>query len=378
MLLKPLKAIARIIFSFKYHYIIKPILFRLNPEIVHEKAIRLGHKLGKRSLGRKLLKVFSYRNAKLSQNLLGCHFVNPVGLSAGFDKNAEIIPTLAPLGFGFAQIGSITNHPYGGNKSPRAQRIPEKKALLINYGLKNIGADRILERIRRNHSPIPLGISIAKTNSPKTVQLQDGVEDYKNCLRKVIRSEQGSFYTINISCPNTFGGEPFSDAGKFTALLDNLKQLNPKKPILIKMPINLAWDDFKKLLDIAIKHGVAGVVIGNLNKDYSSIGLDKSQWLGGISGKPTENLSNYLIGKTYQEYGRELVIVGVGGIFSAKDAYEKIKQGASLVQLITGMVYRGPQLIGQINAGLVHLLKKDGYSHISQAIGANYRRDTLS
>lgn len=183
----------------------------------------------------------------------------------------------------------------------------------------------------------------------------------------------GDMYTINISCPNTFGGEPFTTVKKLDKLLKKLVTVGHKKPMLVKMPINLALSEFEDLLKVIVKHKFSGVVIGNLTKEREKHLIKDpipKGVKGGISGRPTWKLSNELISKTYHKYGNKLKIVGVGGVFTAEDAYEKIRRGASLVQMITGMIYGGPQIVGKINRGLVELLERDGYGSVGEAVGS--------
>ena len=399
-----------------YKKVVKPLLFTMDPESVHDAFVSIGRNLGSSTLARTGTRMmFRFDHPSLMQRICGLDFKNPVGLSAGFDKNADLTDIMDDVGFGFMQVGTVTTRPYEGNPKPRAVRLPNSQALVVNYGLKNIGVDRIIEKMHATstchsgaegdriqsecvdsiartslqndataariniHTQVekfPVGISIGKTNSPDTIEVDRGVSDYTDCLKKIIDASIGDFYTINISCPNTFGGEPFIVVDRLEKLLRSLYTLRIDKPVFLKMPIHLCWDEFKPLCDMAVSFGVDGLIIGNLRKDRSypnikdAISVDQK---GGISGKPTWDLSNDLISKTYKHYGDRLVVIGVGGIFSAEDAYEKIKRGASLVQLITGMIYEGPQLIGAINKDLVRLLKQEGYSNISDAVGAYYK-----
>lgn len=349
-----------------YTHLLRPILFQIDPERVHDRTLGLGHKFGQSKTARNVIRTcLSYQHPILTQTIAGIEFKNPVGLSEGFDKDGYLAEFLPAIGFGFTQVGTVTLKPYEGNPRPRLTRLPKSKAILVNYGLKNEGVEAIMNRLKKLTShPIPLGISIGKTNSNDTTTTETGIKDYKECLKKVIESRVGDLYTINISCPNTFGGEPFTTAERLDLLLTSLQALNIQKPLFIKMPINLPWPEFQGLLDICLNHKVTGVIIGNLNKDHT-------YGRGGLSGLPTKDLSNELISKTHDYCGQKLVIIGVGGIFSADDAYEKIKRGASLVQLITGLIYEGPQIVGEINRGLVKLLQRDGYDSISQAIGSD-------
>ncbi len=361
-----------------YRKLAKPVFFKFDPEFVHDRIIIIGSLLGKFRLTRFITsKLFNYKNLSLEQNIKGVKFLNPVGLSAGFDKNAKLINILPEVGFGFMEIGSVTLESYEGNPKPRLFRLPKSKGLVVYYGLMNDGVKKIIDRIKayRNSKSI-LGISVAKTNCERTSTIEGGVQDYYDCLKYLIKEDIGDYYTINISCPNTFGGEPFTSEDRLEKLLSKLSTLSIKKPVFIKMPINLTLDDFDKLLTIIVKYKADGVIIGNLTKVHDpNLIKDKipENIKGGISGKPTEKLSNDLIAYTFKKYGKNLIIIGVGGIFSAEDAYTKIKLGASLVQLITGMIFEGPQLIGEINNGIVRLLKQDGYGSINEVVGSAKR-----
>ncbi len=358
-----------------YRQIAKPLFFLIPPEDIHDFFLMVGHLLGKCVCAKKFLSIlFSYQDKKLEQTILGIHFRNPVGLSEGYDKDAKLLEILPSVGFGFTQVGTVTLHPYEGNPKPRLVRLPLSKAILVNYGLKNIGIEKIIKRILSyKNINIPYSISIGKTNSCETTGMEDGIKDYVECYRRAADASIGDFYTINISCPNTFGGEPFATPEKLERLLPEMMKVQDKKPVFLKMPINLAWSEFKLLLDVAVKYKISGVIIGNLNKDHKDPSVIEGEMAddakGGISGKPTWDLSNSLISQTYKTYGKSLVIIGVGGIFTASDAYEKIRRGASLIQLIAGLIYGGPQTVAQINEGLAKMMEKDGYKNIEEAVG---------
>jgi dihydroorotate dehydrogenase len=358
-----------------YKQILKPVFFTQDPELVHDKMIQLGNLLGKYSFSRNLTRlIFRYDNPILSQEICGLKFPNPVGLSAGFDKNAKLLNILPCVGFGLAEIGSVTHNAYQGNPKPRLFRLPKSKGLVVYYGLMNDGVKALAPKFT-NHilADTIIGMSIAKTNCVATSTEEGGIQDYFECLKYATENNLADYYTINISCPNTFGGEPFTSKEKLEKLLSKLSEVEKVKPIFVKMPINLNMQDFDDLLNCCIKYKIDGVVIGNLTKvrDTDLIKDEIPENVkGGISGMPTQKLSNDLISYTYKKYGDKLIIIGVGGIFSAEDAYEKIKLGASLLQLITGMIYEGPGLIGEINEQLVRLLQKDGYTNLSEAIGA--------
>lgn len=368
--------------KFAYKNVLKPVLFQRDPERVHDGFIKLGHLLGKSGLARGLVsKLLRYENSALRQEISGIEFPNPVGLSAGFDKDGKLMDILPVVGFGFEQVGTVTYNAYEGNPKPRLTRLKNSEGIVVYYGLKNDGAEVITQRINaRKESQMPIGVSIGKTNADYTKEDEAGIKDYVDCLRVVQDTDAGDFFTINVSCPNTFGGEPFTSPAKLERLLTAIAKFDPKKPVFIKMPTDSPWPEFKQLLDIIVKFEfVDGVIISNLIKSRKEADIhpedqdlaDKTT--GGISGKPMRRHSTKLISQAYKEYGDKLTIIGVGGIFSAEDAYEKIKAGASLVQLIAGMVFEGPQLIGEINRGLVKMLQTDGFAHISEAIGADHK-----
>jgi len=360
-----------------YQKLLRPGLFRLDPELVHDHFLALGRALGEYRITRELTRnLFSYQSDRLTQQINGLDFPNPVGLSAGFDKDANLIKILPAVGFGFMQVGSVTLHPYEGNPKPRLYRLPKSQGLVVYYGLKNIGVEAIVQKVKDDFSAeVPVSISVAKTNSSTTADIQAGIDDYLSSLRYLNDHGVGDIYTVNISCPNPYGGEPYTTPERLELLLNAVDRLVLERPVWLKLPVDQEWSEFAELLAVADRHRIAGVVIGNLTKDRTSPAIKDpipARIKGGISGRPTWERSNSLIGRTYEKYGDRFVIVGVGGIFSAEDAYQKIKLGASLVQLITGMVYQGPQVIGEINRGLERLLKEDGYDNIRQAVGAHF------
>lgn len=357
----------------------------MDPEKVHDRAINLGEILGKFRISKKLFHwLFAYENRALEQEISGIKFKNPVGLAAGFDKDAHLTQILGDLGFGFSEIGSITGEPCEGNPQPRLWRLPKSKSIIVYYGLKNDGAEVISKRLSGMKFSLPVAVSIAKTNSVKCADVQGGISDYAkayNCFLNI-----GDFFVINISCPNAFGGEPFTDPAKLDSLLEELNKNPTTKPTFLKLPPNLPLEEMDKIIKVSQKHHITGFIVSNLAKDKNLFKGDENelkkiyQGKGSFSGKPIEDLSNKLIEYIYRKTSAyrqtrqgKFIIIGCGGIFSAQDAYKKIRLGASLVQLITGMVFEGPQVITQINRGLAKLLEKDGYKNISEAIGADIK-----
>lgn len=344
----------------------------MDPEKVHDFFTLQGRILGSNFITKGLTKaLFSYSDPRLEQTILGIKFPNPVGLSAGFDKNALLTDILPAVGFGFMEVGTITGEKCEGNPRPRLWRLKKSKGLVIYYGLKNDGAKTVSEMLKNKKFEIPLITSIGKTNNENTVETEAGIKDYLKAYTYF--TGIGQFFDINISCPNAFGGQPFSDPLKLNQLLDAIDKVETKKPVFLKMPPDLDEKQLDLILAVVKKHKVAGFICTNLTKNKNSkIADDFVPEKGGYSGKVVEELSNDLIAKIYQKTKGKYIIIGCGGVFSAEDAYKKIKLGASLVQLITGMIFEGPQVIGEINRGLVKLLKKDGYKNISEAIGAAY------
>lgn len=358
--------------SLIYKLLLKPFFFSFDPETIHDFMITNGEFLGKFKITRALNRLlFYYSHYSLKQQILNISFKNPIGLAAGFDKDARLTDILPEVGFGFEEIGSVTANPYPGNPKPRLARLKKSQSLLVNYGLKSKGAKVIAAKLKSKNFKFPVGTSIAKTNSRLTVDDKVGIEDYTEGFKHF--TDIGDYFTINISCPNTFGGQPFHDPKKLDQLLKALDKIKTKKPVFIKFSPDLSKSDVNGIIKVVKKHRVHGFIMGNLTKNRNNKKIldDNVLSIGGLSGKVVRDLSDNLIRYLYKETNGKYVIIGCGGVFTAEDAYRKIKLGASLIQLITGMVYQGPQTISEINRGLVKLLKIDGYKNISEAIGAD-------
>lgn len=368
--------------SSSYRYGAKPILFRLKPDFVHESMIKIASLTQRFSLIRYLTKKsLSYEDTILRTEVFGITFKNPIGLSAGLDKDAKIVSMAESIGFGFIECGSVTLEAYEGNKKPWYTRLPKSKSIIVNSGLKSEGARAVINRV--NGYPIhlldsfPLNISIAKTNSEKTCDKQKGIEDYVESLKLWEKQGKARYYTINISCPNTFGGEPFTNPEDLESLLSAIDKVSVNKPIFVKFPIDKTWEESKELLGVCANHNVAGITFGNLYKDRSTVQLKDAYdptIKGNFSGRPCWEVSNNLLKLTYEMYGDRFILSGVGGVFTAEDAYTKIRLGATLVEFITGLIFQGPAVVGQMNEGLAELLRKDGFSHVSEAVGVDTNR----
>jgi len=359
---------------FIYKNILKRIFFLVDPEKIHDRMVFFGRWLGKYGVTRAIVSWFlNYSNPVLEQTILGIKFANPVGLAAGFDKNANLAQIVPSVGFGFAEVGSITGEPCEGNPKPRLWRLKKSESLVVNYGLKNDGSEAISKRLTNMNFQIPIGVNIAKTNNSETADAKAGIADYLKAYR--LMSGVGDFHVINISCPNTYGGEPFSESNLLKALLSDLEKIRVAAPVLLKLSPDLSHEQIDLILNVAEHLGVNGYVCSNLLKKRNNpkiVDADAPD-VGGISGRVAEDKANEQIRYIYRKTNKQAVIIGCGGIFSAEDAYRKIRLGASLVELITGMIFEGPQLIGEINFGLAHFLKKDGFNNISEVVGIDNR-----
>jgi dihydroorotate dehydrogenase len=337
-----------------YKKLLKPFLFLFDPELVHDAFVNLGAFMGKTAIGRRLIGwLYAHNGSDASVTIDGLRYKQPVLLAAGFDYNGRLPQILPYMAFGGEEVGSVTARPCGGNPKTRLTRLIKSGSLLVNKGLKNEGVDNIIERVKVMRYPegFVLGISIAKTNDEQACTLEHGIEDYVYSLKKLVAANIGDFYTINISCPNAFGGENFADPHRLDLLLQELNRIEHTRPVYVKMPINLPWMEFDALLEVIVKHKMHGVVIGNLNKKYADLKFRDeapAEYRGGLSGAPCRALSTELIRQTKSKYGNTLTIIGCGGILSAKDALEKFDAGADLLQLITGMIFEGPHLMSEI------------------------------
>ncbi len=380
-----------------YKFILKPIFFLFDPEKVHDFMTNRGVFLGKYSFTKSITNIFFGYNRLmlkkyLGQNIKGINFDNPIGLSAGFDKNALLTSIIPNLSFGFEEAGSITGEKCEGNPKPRLYRLKKSKSLIVYYGLKNDGCKIISERlkkvVKKNYEKynkefeIPVSISIAKTNNKKTIETNKGIEDYFKAYKYFVKYNNiGSYITINLSCPNTCGGEPFNSAEKLDLLLKKIFSIKKVKPIFLKLSPETSFEEFDKILKVVEKYDVDGFIISNLIKDREKVKNkileDKNKILqvGGLSGKIVEEKSNDLIAYAYykinknKNIAKKYVIIGVGGIFSGKDAFKKILLGSSLLQLITGMIFEGPQLISDINLYLYDRVVKNNKNNISELVG---------
>lgn len=368
--------------GFIYRNIIKRILFLFPADSVHTLFLYVGRCLDKyKPVKRFLRSIWRYEDKKLEQTICDLNFSNPIGLSAGFDYNADLVGILPDIGFGFNTVGTLTYESYIGNPAPMLGRLPKSRSLLVNKGFKNEGVKNVLSHMSKEKSEGVRGVSIGVTN--KSYDTYEAMIDNLIAgFREAELFDNFDFYELNISCPNLrnikqLTGELGSPSGLQHAL-QRINTIGIKRPMFIKMPLERSNQEMSNLIDVIKPFSfVYGLIFSNLVKDRTNKAFDRCEiekaGVGNFSGKPVESQSNNLIRFAYKLYGERFIIIGTGGVFNAEDAYLKIRSGATLVQLITGMVYQGPQLIGDINRGIVELLARDGYTHISQAIGADIK-----
>jgi len=357
-----------------YEKILKPIFFWFDPEHVHDFFTWVGAMLGAFAFTRWIVAAScDYEHPSLATRVLGIDFKNPIGLGAGFDKDVQLTKIMPAVGFGFMEVGAITHFPYEGNKGLRLARLPDDQSLIVYYGLKNTGAEAIEKRLKRMKFTFPVGINIAKTNRAD-IKGEKSVEDYVATYTMLAR--YFSYVTLNVSCPNAQDGCTFQDPAMLDSLLAALSRVEKLRPVFLKLSTHLAMDEVDAIVAVVEKYPmVDGFVLGNLSKDRSLLHLRSSQEKldvipeGGISGAPIKQLSTMMIRHIYKKTGGKYILIGLGGVFTAEDAYEKIKAGASLVQMVTGLIYGGPMAVKRINQGLVKLLARDGYATIADAVG---------
>jgi dihydroorotate dehydrogenase len=348
---------------------IRSFLFKLShkdPELAHELALKVF-----RYLGRKpgILQSFtSFHDPALEQEVAGLTFKNPVGLAAGFDKNAVAIHGLTALGFGFLEIGTVTRYPQEGNPRPRIFRFPKDKALINRMGFNNEGADAIARRFQGMKPPtIPVGISIGKS---KITPLDKAVEDYVYSFQRLY--PYAGYFAINVSSPNTPGLQTLQEKDQLDnliiALQEESKALSgqmriPRRPLFVKISPDLSWQALDELLEVCLHRDVDGLIATNttLRRDGLSTQTDE---MGGLSGKPLQKRALEVV--QYICHHTRLPVMGVGGIFQAEDAFAMLKAGARLIQVYTGLIYEGPFMVYRINRGLRKLMEVHGFKRIQE------------
>ncbi|MDQ1339191.1 MAG: dihydroorotate dehydrogenase [Campylobacterota bacterium] len=344
---------------------IRSLMFKLDPETAHSVA----------EFFLKNYKLFSFainlmaRNnfvcdEKLTQEIDGITYINPVGLAAGFDKNATMFQSLPALGFGFVEIGTFTPLPQAGNEKPRLFRFPEQESLQNAMGFNNDGMHKIAQRVQKKYPfAIPLGINIGKN---KITPADKAIDDYFKLVQKF--SEIGDFFIVNVSSPNTPGLRDLQNESFIKELIEKIKPIT-NRPIYLKIAPDLHLDIANELIFAAVEAGASGIIANNTSNDYSL--LENAKDFGGISGRVICEKSFEFFDEIASNFYGKTTLISVGGIDSADEAYKRIKAGASLVEIYTALIFNGPSLVKNINEGILKNLKRDGFNHISQAVGAS-------
>ncbi len=358
-----------------YKTLLRPLLFLRDPENTHEQTLALLSRLS--FLEKSLERLFVVKDSRLQVTVGPLAFPNPVGLAGGFDKNAVAVAALPGFGFGFMEIGAVTALPQPGNPKPRLYRLPRDRALINRLGFNNEGAEAIaarLEALKKNgQAPaIPLGINIGRS---KIVETKDAVADFMAAFEKL--HSHGDFFTLNVSSPNTPNLRDLQEKSLLRELLRAIQEKNReltglskiKKPIFVKIAPDMEFSQVDEIVEVVESEKVSGIIATNATAFLRENLVSRSDEPGGLSGHPLKSKATSFIRHIYHATRGRLPVIGVGGIFNAADAYEKIKAGAAAVEIYTGFIYEGPGAVKRINRGLLKLLERDGFKNIPEAVG---------
>ncbi|TYP72921.1 dihydroorotate oxidase A [Aquimarina intermedia] len=345
--------------NFMYKTILRPILFNYDPEKVHHFTFRMIKSLFRIPLVSKIIKkIYRVKDKRLQKEIFGLTFDNPVGLAAGFDKDAKLFNELSDFGFGFVEIGTLTPKPQGGNPKKRLFRLKKDQAIINRMGFNNGGVQDAVKRLRKNKGVL-IGGNIGKN---KITPNEDAVNDYVICFEALF--DVVDYFVVNVSSPNTPNLRALQDKEPLMELLNTLQAKNnaksKQKPILLKIAPDLTDDQLMDIIEIVTTTKIAGVIATNTTISRDGLHADKAltEEMGGLSGKPLKNRSTEVIRFLSTKSEKAFPIIGVGGIHSAQDALEKLDAGACLVQLYTGFIYEGPKLIKDINKSLLARIKE--------------------
>jgi dihydroorotate dehydrogenase len=355
-----------------YYNIIRPLIFLLEPELAHNVALWC---LSKNILPSQP----KFADTRLSQNIFGMNFDNPVGLAAGFDKNAIAINGLINQRFSFIEVGTVTLKPQDGNDKPRLFRLSDDKAIINRMGFNNNGADELEKNIikyKQAHGDNAIiGINIGKNKDSN-----DANYDYESLFNQF--HSHASYIAINISSPNTAGLRDLQNKEHLETLLSvlaNAKKANEfKTPILVKIAPDITWDDLDDIIELSLKYKIDGLILTNTTIFRNNLRSNHAAENGGLSGAPLKLRSNQVLARAYKILDGKIPLIGVGGIMNAHDAYEKICYGASLIQLYSGLIYQGFGLVNDINRHLIEMLQQNGYKNIAEAVGSKTNEINLS
>lgn len=361
---------------FFYERIIKPVLFLFDPEGMHHFFNLVGRVLGSNKFTRWIVRAVCrpVSDPALETSIAGINLAHPLGVGAGFDKEGRIVPILKEVGFSFVEVGTVTGQMSPGNPKPRLWRLPEDNALVVNYGLLSSGADTARQRFAElsENWPIPVGVSVAKSNIPE-LSGEDGMNDLLGAFQKL--QLYGSYVTVNVSCPNVGDSCLYcEDRDIYRYLLKRIDELKPFKPVFFKLSPELSEERMLEILEDTAPYAWArGFVLCNLAHSREGLRSPKLNdgMKGGVSGPGLRNKADKVLAFMAKLGGSRFEFIGIGGVDSAEDLYRKIRLGASAVQTVTGLIYHGPTWPGKILKQLAKKLKEDGFSNITEAIGAD-------
>lgn len=356
----------------RFYNKIRPYIYKCDAERTHNLAINIMKIPQKIPLFESMIaRIYCRFHDNLVQNINGLRFYNPVGLASGFDKNAEVVRPLASLGFGYLELGSVTQMPQLGNEKPRIFRHVSEDSLQNALGFNNIGSRGVLAKLKEVYPfCIPLGINIGKN---KNIAQGDSLKNYELSLETL--KDYGDYFAFNLSSPNTPGLRDLQNEDFVAELLCMAKSIT-SKPLFVKISPDMDVTSMLKVCDSAIANGVNGIIATNTSIDYSLVSKPfkrNGECIGGISGKAITQKSKEVLKILGQHFYKKTTLISAGGIYNANEVYERIKLGASLVQILSGMIYEGPSIVSCINSELSKKLQLDGFSNIGEAIGVEIK-----
>jgi len=361
-----------------YSWILKPLLFCLNPEKAHHLTMKSMNIAGKFNIIASALRFFygSGKHGSLEVQLGGIKYLNPVGLAAGLDKNGVAVRAFSAIGFGFLEVGTVTPKPQLGNELPRLFRLPSDQALINRMGFNNVGSLQMRANLKQaGKQKIPIAVNIGKN---KATSNEQALDDYVACIRQLY--EYGDFFVVNISSPNTPQLRNLQHGDELSKLLSAIKiemeqqsklHDGTTKPVWVKIAPDVTDTELEQMVATIAASGMFGIIATNTTLSRQGLTHRNAGESGGLSGRPLLQRSTEVIRRIYKQTNGKLPIIGSGGISTAEEAYDKIRAGASLVEVYTALIYEGPGLIKQINRGLLRLMARDGFTHISQAVGVD-------
>jgi dihydroorotate dehydrogenase len=362
----------------------KTLLFRMDPEAAHHLIVD-GMSAASRLPGFTPIvsALWGVRETPdMATDLFGFHFAHPIGLAAGLDKNGKAVAGFSRIGLSFLEVGTVTPRSQPGNESPRLFRLPSDEALINRMGFNNEGAEAMAKRLGKlGRRAVPVAVNIGKN---KTTPNESAADDYRRCLQMLY--PYGDFFVINISSPNTPDLRALQHGNELESLLGAVQEEMTvqaerhgglPKPVLVKIAPDNSEEQLAQMAEAIVRSGMSGIIATNTTIGRDGLTDANAHETGGLSGRPLTRRSTEVIRSLYTITQGKLPIIGSGGIFTAEDAYEKIRAGASLIELYTALIYRGPGVVREIHRGLRERLKRDGYSRITEAVGADHRREQV-